>query len=67
MNINKYYLNNLSNERLKFLFFIKNPIKKDGVIDNLTIPQNILFYVKENFFNNTTKLKKSKMEILYLI
>jgi hypothetical protein len=57
---NKYYLTNLLNERLKFCFFIKNPIKKDNIIENFTIPKNIFFYVKENFLSKKRKLKKIK-------
>ena len=48
---NKYYLSNLSDEKIKFCFFIKNFIQKDKIIKNLTIPKDIFSYVKKNFLN----------------
>lgn len=63
---NKYYLKNLADEKLKFTFFIKNPIQKQKIIDDFTKPENILNYVKTNQENqNKLKIKNySKKEII---
>ena len=63
---NRYYLKNLADEKLKFTFFIKNPIQKQKIIDDFTKPENILNYVKTNQENqNKVKIKNySKKEII---
>jgi hypothetical protein len=57
---NFYYKKILEDDKIKFLFFVKNPNQKQTNIKNYTVPENILTYVKSNFLSlkKTNNLKK---------
>lgn len=63
---NKYFYKNLADEKLKFTFFIKNPVQKQKIFDDFTLPENILSYVKTNQENQSKKKIKnySKKEVM---
>jgi hypothetical protein len=60
-NYNSYYNKILEDNKIKFLFFIRNPDQKQALIKNYTIPENILSYVKNNFLNFK---KKNNLKII---